>query len=152
MNPVGGRFGARNTRSVSPAARATASAAALPLRTAPSMVAGQPVAVQSPARNTRGQMVCARGRYASTPGCGEYVAWTSLITVDFTRFASRAPGKNSRSSPDREIDDLLPRFLDQRLRRTHHQFHVAAAIALRSAFSSFDLWNIHWMVRSSSTA
>jgi hypothetical protein len=62
------------------------------------MVAGQPVAVQSPARKTRGQAVSGLGRYWSIPGRGEYVACTSLITVDFTRLASRAPGKNSRAS------------------------------------------------------
>ena len=82
-----------------PAVAAKASAARYPLRTAPSMVAGHPVAVQSPARKTRGHPVTAPGRYASMPGRGEYVAFTSLITVDFTRLAGRASGKNSRTSP-----------------------------------------------------
>ncbi len=38
------------------------------------------------------------GRWASMPGRGEYVALTSLMTVDFTRLAWRAAGKNSRTS------------------------------------------------------
>ena len=70
MNPVAVRSGDRNCASC-PAPRARASAARYPLRTAPSMVAGQPVAVQSPARKTRGQGVTGPGRYASIPGRGE---------------------------------------------------------------------------------
>src|SRR5258708_23140741 len=62
------------------------------------MVAGQPVAVQSPARKTRGHAVSGLGRYWSIPGRGEYVACTSLITVDFISFASHASGKNSSAS------------------------------------------------------
>ena len=70
MNPVACRSGDRNRR-FCPAARASASAARYPLRTAPSMVAGQPVAVQSPARKTRDQAVEASGRWRSIPGRGE---------------------------------------------------------------------------------
>src|SRR5438477_320935 len=62
------------------------------------MVAGQAVAVQSPARKRRGDVVTLPGRCLSTPGCAEYVAWTSLITVAFRSWASRTPGKNSASS------------------------------------------------------
>src|ERR1700728_2129647 len=71
MKPLAGRSGERKGTSFSPAAWASASAARYPLRTAPSMVAGQPVAVQSPARKTRGQAVVATGRCASIPGRGE---------------------------------------------------------------------------------
>src|ERR1700675_3895621 len=98
MRPEGGRSGERNFLSFSPAACRRASAARYPLRTAPSMVAGQPVAVQSPARKTRGQAVADVGRGASMPGRGGEVAFTSLITVDFTRLAARAAEKNSRTS------------------------------------------------------
>jgi hypothetical protein len=56
------------------AAFSTASAAKYPLRTAPSMVAGQPVAVQSQARNNLGQGLLCGARKASLPGDGENVA------------------------------------------------------------------------------
>src|SRR5437763_9225847 len=86
MNPVAWRSGTRKTFGFR-ACLATASAARYPLRTAPSMVAGHAVAVQSPARNKRGHGVAFVGRYRSMPGTGEKVAFTSLITVAFTRFA-----------------------------------------------------------------
>ena len=70
MNPVAVRSGERNCASC-PVPRARASAARYPLRTAPSMVAGHPVAVQSPGRKTRGQGVTGPGLYASMPGRGE---------------------------------------------------------------------------------
>src|SRR5208282_2980815 len=95
ISPVAGRSGETNRSDFWPEASSTASAAWYPLRTAPSMVAGHPVAVQSPARKTRGHGVAGVGRKASMPGRGEYVALTSLITVAFTRFAARAAGKNS---------------------------------------------------------
>ncbi len=62
------------------------------------MVEGHPVAVQSPAKNKRGQGLWCDGRYASLPGDGENVACTSLTTVAFVSFASRTSGKNSASS------------------------------------------------------
>ena len=49
MKPAGGRGGVRNVAAL-PVERAIASAAMRPLRTAPSMVEGQPERVQSPAR------------------------------------------------------------------------------------------------------
>src|SRR6185312_2751488 len=98
MNPDGGKSGATNFVFFLPIAFATHSAAPNPLLTAPSMVAGQPVAVQSPARNIFGQSVVKPGRYSSTPGTGENVAFTSLMTVAFVNFASRTAGKNSASS------------------------------------------------------
>jgi len=54
--PLPGRSGHRNFFDL-PDEFVIASAARYPLRTALSMVAGQVVAVQSPARNTRGQFV-----------------------------------------------------------------------------------------------
>src|SRR3954463_9921928 len=116
MKPLDGRSGERN-RMAFPETPVRASAARYPLRTAPSMVAGQPVAVQSPARNTRGQGVIGTGRWASIPGRGEYVAFTSLITVDLTRFAARAAGKNSRTSLSASstisVRDLSIRVFDE---------------------------------------
>src|SRR6266852_4752241 len=96
-NPSGSRSGWRNFRGV-PATRSTASAARYPLRTAPSIVAGQPVAVQSPARNNPRTDVSCFGRQRSTPGSGEKVAAASLITVAFTNCASRAAGSAWRTS------------------------------------------------------
>src|SRR5271166_2240067 len=88
MNPLAGRSATRNF-GLPPFAAASASAAPYPLRTAPSMVEGQPVAVQSPAMNNLGHGLVCDGRYASLPGAGEKVAWTSLITVALVNFASR---------------------------------------------------------------
>src|SRR5437763_1814509 len=62
------------------------------------MVAGHPVAVQSPARKKRGQEVTAEGRYSSDIGRAEYVALTSLMTVDFRTLASATVGKDSFNS------------------------------------------------------
>src|SRR5271166_6843604 len=73
INPFAGRSGTWNLRPLS------ASAAAYPLRTAPSIVDGHPVAVQSPARNNRGHGLLCDGRNASLPGAGENVACTSLM-------------------------------------------------------------------------
>src|SRR6266849_6566322 len=96
-NPSGSRSGWRNFRGA-PATRSTASAARYPLRTAPSIVAGQPVADQSPARNNPRTDVSCFGRQRSTPGSGENVAAASLITVAFTNCASRAAGSACRTS------------------------------------------------------
>src|SRR5205809_3912493 len=54
------------------------------------MVAGQPVCVQSPARNSPGIAVDCPGRQRSTPGSGEKVAAASLMTE-----IGRAPRLNS---------------------------------------------------------
>src|SRR5271154_4654617 len=62
------------------------------------MVAGQPVAVQSPARNIFGIGDFCCGRQRSTPGSGENVAAVSLMTVAFTSWASRALGNARRTS------------------------------------------------------
>src|SRR2546422_742326 len=73
-------------------------AARYPLRTAPSIVAGQPERVQSPARNRLFTAVDAAGRFTSVSGAAEKVARTSLITCAFSSLAARAWGKNSASS------------------------------------------------------
>ena len=57
-----------------PAAAVTASAAMYPLRTAPSIVEGQPERVQSPARNRFRMGVRVPGRSGSSPGMAEKVA------------------------------------------------------------------------------
>src|SRR6185437_8942789 len=54
------------------------SAALWPDRTAPSIVAGRPVAVQSPARNRLGQAVFAGARLASCSGVAANVARRSF--------------------------------------------------------------------------
>src|ERR1700682_2314733 len=82
VSPSGGRSGCKNFWGT-PAVRITASAARYPLRTAPSIVAGQLVSVPSPARNSPRTLVSCLGLHRSTPGSGENVAATSLITVAF---------------------------------------------------------------------
>src|SRR6267378_6984187 len=73
INPDAGRSSLRLLLKPS-----SASAALYPLRTAPSMVAGQPVAVQSPAKKKFWTVVSCLGRQRSTPGSGEKVAAASL--------------------------------------------------------------------------
>src|SRR6266850_944944 len=96
-NPSGARSGCKNLRGV-PFERRTASAARYPLRTAPSIVAGQPVSVQSPARNNPRTEDSCFGRQRSTPGSAENVAAASFMTVAFTNSASRAAGSACRTS------------------------------------------------------
>src|SRR5271154_1085887 len=62
------------------------------------MVAGQPVAVQSPARNIFGIGDFCCGRQRSIPGSGENVAAVSLMTVAFTNWAARDLGSTCRTS------------------------------------------------------
>src|SRR5208283_2820596 len=76
----------------------TRSAAMWPLRTAPSMVEGQPERVQSPASVRLAMGVAAAGRNCSKPGRAEKVARTSLTTWALTSLASRTAGRNSASS------------------------------------------------------
>ncbi len=73
IKPLAGKSATKNLCGA-PIVSVSASAARQPLRTAPSMVAGHSVAVQSPARNSRGHGVLAWGRYWSNPGRTEYVA------------------------------------------------------------------------------
>src|SRR5208283_164461 len=79
ISPWGLRSGTTK-RHASPAALARASAVRYPARTAPSMVEGQPVAVQSPLRKRRGQGVDGDKRKPSLSGAGAKVACTSLTT------------------------------------------------------------------------
>src|ERR1700686_5709648 len=62
------------------------------------MVAGQPVSVQSPAKNKFCTLVSCLGRQRSTPGSGEKVAAASLMTVALIRLASREAGSAWRTS------------------------------------------------------
>src|SRR4051812_5182714 len=87
-------------------ARTRARAAACPLRTAPSIVGGQPVAVQAPARTTFGRPVSAPRRCASLPGRTAIVACGSRLTLDHISSASpsrsvTAPAIRSTSSRPR---------------------------------------------------
>ena len=76
----------------------TASAAMYPLRTAPSIVEGQPVRVQSPASTSPGTSVFCNGRNRSSPGTTLNVAFASFITRRFRNTARFAAGKNSPNS------------------------------------------------------
>src|SRR5271156_1052042 len=68
------------------------------------MVAGQEVRVQSPARKRLSTELLCGGRQRSTPGAGENVALTSLITVALRNCAPRVAGKTSaRSRRQRSI-------------------------------------------------
>src|SRR5579864_7415080 len=75
----------------------TAAAARCPLRTAPSIVAGKPVSVQSPARNSPGTDVTGAGR-GGPPGAIENDARGSRTTTDRTHRAAAAAGSNRASS------------------------------------------------------
>src|SRR5579863_5071180 len=75
----------------------TAAAARCPLRTAPSIVAGRPVSVQSPAMNSPRTDVTAAGR-GGPPGAIENDARGSRTTTDRTHRAAAAAGSNRISS------------------------------------------------------
>src|SRR5262249_18829461 len=72
-----------------------ASAAARPLRTAPSIVAGQPVAVHAPARKRPGAAVREGGRSAREPGAWRNVAAGSRVVKKSRTCASRAAGSKA---------------------------------------------------------
>ena len=83
-----------------------ATAAAWPLRTAPSIVAGQPVSVQAPARNRPFMCVRGPGRSRPAPGAARKVAAFSRVTSKRSMRASRGAGSRRparhqapRSSP-----------------------------------------------------
>src|ERR1035438_10213250 len=95
MSPFGLRSGLRMVRG-SPMYSQTASAARWPERAPLSMVDGQPVAIQSPARKQLGQGETAVGRDASMPGGTAKVARISFIKAAFSRCAERTAGKNSQ--------------------------------------------------------
>src|SRR5207245_9554224 len=83
-----------------------AAPAARPLRTAPSIVAGQPVSVQAPARTTFGCAVCVPARAARVPGRPANVAAGSRLTRDQRSFAS----------PSRAVSSAVIRFTRPRPR------------------------------------
>ena len=72
----------------------TAAAALFPLTTAPSIVAGNPVSIQSPARNSPSIGVRVPGR-CGCPGASENVACFSRITVARIGQTPRAPGSEA---------------------------------------------------------
>src|SRR5712671_36167 len=78
-SPSGRKSGCKYFR-VAPESERIASAARYPLRTAPSIVDGQPVAVQSPAKYKPDNGLFCAGRHWSDPGAGENVAHISLTT------------------------------------------------------------------------
>src|SRR5262245_12620047 len=70
-----------------------------PLWTAPSIVAGNPVAVQSPARKKLSNRVRLEGRSFAVPTVCEIVASYSLTTKAWNGRNPRADGKNRLISP-----------------------------------------------------
>jgi len=69
-----------------------------PLRTAPSIVAGQPVSVQSPARNNPRTEDSCFGRQRSTPGSGENVGGGFFYDRRFHQFRLARAGSTCRTS------------------------------------------------------
>jgi hypothetical protein len=107
INPLAGISGAINLLP-SPT---TAPAANLPLRAAPSIVAGHSVAVQSPARKKPAQSIEAPGRNRSSPGTTEKVARASFSTpllISFARFTSGKNIANSRKEDERISSRAIP--------------------------------------------
>ena len=82
----------RNAPGVFSGPPSTCRAARIPLRTAPSMVAGHPVSVHAPASATPGTGVAVPGRREACPGAAANVARGSLTTALATSSASRARG------------------------------------------------------------
>jgi hypothetical protein len=87
-------------------------AAACPLRTAPSIVAGQPVSVQAPASDSPGTSVCAGGLSPPAPGAARNVARGERVTVESSSVALRARGSICTSaSVDRATICALGSFI-----------------------------------------
>jgi hypothetical protein len=114
MRPEGERSGRRKL-SVRPSAARTALAAIYPARTAPSIVDGQPVWIQSPARNRFGIPVAVDGLSLSLAGFGEKVAIGSFTTRAFRTIALRETGSAWwRSCKAISRISLLPRSNQER--------------------------------------
>src|SRR4029079_13110214 len=77
--------------------RAASPAAEWPLMTAPSMVAGRSLPIQSPARYSPGMAVRTGGR-AGLPGATENVAFRSRTTIARRTTAARASGQADLNS------------------------------------------------------
>src|SRR6185503_20113730 len=75
-----------------------ARAATVPLRTALSIVAGQPVSVHAPASHTAGCRVAAPGRSRRVPATCRKVAAGSLCTMKSSTCASRAAGNSAANA------------------------------------------------------
>ena len=83
----------------SPRSSASAApAAARPLRTALSIVAGQPVSVHAPARKSRSTGVRGPGRSTCVPGAARNVARGSWVTATSSSPAPRADGSRRSSA------------------------------------------------------
>ena len=92
-------------------------AAARPLRTAPSIVAGQPVAVHAPASASPGIPVRWLGRRAPTPGAARKVASCSRTTSKRSTRASRARGQELAERRQETLPQLVATQLRLRARR-----------------------------------
>ncbi len=92
ISPRGFKSGLRNVRG-SPMLLQIASAARCPDRAALSMVEGQPVAVQSPARKQLGHGAADDGLALSIPGGTPKVARISFTSTAFSNFARGRAGK-----------------------------------------------------------
>src|SRR5829696_5478968 len=86
------------TSSVGACRPAASRAAATPLRTALSMVAGQPVSVQAPATYRPSICVFGPGRSAAVPGPCLKVARCSRVTKNSSTLADAASGKSCSSA------------------------------------------------------
>ena len=124
---MGGRSGERNWRSLRPAARARTSAARYPLRTAPSMVAGHPVAVQSPARKTRGHVVIGGGSVGVDAGTRGVGGVDFLDHRGFHEIGFAGGGEEFADFAEGEVDDFGAGFVDQGFGGADDEFDVAAA-------------------------
>jgi hypothetical protein len=69
-----------------------------PLRTAPSIVSGQPVSVHEPASTRPGSPVAAFGRSLAVPGTWRNVARFSRVTKNSVTVAALAAGNSSASA------------------------------------------------------
>ena len=87
-----------------------------------------------PEINSRSASFCA-GRQRSTPGSGENVAFTSLITVAFSTFASRVAGSTSAISRRQKLDNFQPRARHQIVRSADHELQI---LSVRIAAAPFD--------------
>ena len=92
-------------------------------------MAGHPVAIQSPARKTRGHGLTDGGSnqvQLRTNGVG---GTHFFHHGGFDQLRLRDQGKELRQFPQRQIDDLLALHLDHGLGRAHHQLDIAARLA-----------------------
>jgi len=92
-----------------------------PLRTAPSMVAGQPERVPIACKETLGALVFTSGRAASMPGRAEYVARTFLNHVSALYLRIAHARKEFRGFAERHLDHVRARHFHQTRARRSRQ-------------------------------